>query len=210
MVHQSLLCRKRRDEDSSEDQLVAEGGVLSAPRASAAPTATTTTENDGRAPSLSPPPPPDGKFPDGTPPSPDGTMKERRPLGQAPPAQQQRENPLSPQPPSPSRTVQQDRRSQLDSFPGGKEAHLVPPEQPEQHQEPPPERAVPEGVLAAQTISHHLNMCLKYLSVVYRGLEVNDRNFSQLEPHYLTVVMLNSSLLKALHVAEAFQQHCLR
>eukprot|EP00927_Polykrikos_kofoidii_P019686 TRINITY_DN19226_c0_g3_i1.p1 TRINITY_DN19226_c0_g3~~TRINITY_DN19226_c0_g3_i1.p1 ORF type:complete len:1329 (+),score=260.05 TRINITY_DN19226_c0_g3_i1:172-3987(+) len=59
---------------------------------------------------------------------------------------------------------------------------------------------------AVQTAKHHLGVCLKLLGILYR----NDEELALQERLYLAMVMLNSALLKALHVADSFHVHCHR
>lgn len=67
----------------------------------------------------------------------------------------------------------------------------------------------------------HLQVCLKLLGILYRtdgegglqrGMTVKDGGSLAKNPGgdelYLAMVMLNSSLLKALHVVDSFQMHC--
>eukprot|EP00397_Hematodinium_sp_SG-2012_P017696 GEMP01018106.1.p1 GENE.GEMP01018106.1~~GEMP01018106.1.p1 ORF type:complete len:646 (+),score=146.66 GEMP01018106.1:523-2460(+) len=67
---------------------------------------------------------------------------------------------------------------------------------------------------ASQTMKHHLHICLKFVSLMYQHFEDRIKNASiedyEKDDQYLRVVMLNSSLLKALHVCESFQAHCVR
>jgi len=67
---------------------------------------------------------------------------------------------------------------------------------------------------ASQTMKHHLGICLKFVSLMYQHYEdrMKQDNVKDQEKdeRYLQVVMLNSSLLKALHVCESFQAHCVR
>eukprot|EP00929_Paragymnodinium_shiwhaense_P046166 TRINITY_DN23506_c0_g2_i1.p1 TRINITY_DN23506_c0_g2~~TRINITY_DN23506_c0_g2_i1.p1 ORF type:complete len:809 (+),score=233.99 TRINITY_DN23506_c0_g2_i1:134-2560(+) len=65
---------------------------------------------------------------------------------------------------------------------------------------------------------HHLEVCLKILGILYgsdEALGADDRQ-SDGNPNggadelYLSMVMLNSSLLKAMHVAKSFLEHCQR
>lgn len=86
---------------------------------------------------------------------------------------------------------------------------------------------------AVQTAKHHLSVCLKLLGIMYRNDEdgsspAPDRSSSEApssrqddsnsvwpsesrgDSLYLAMVMLNSALLKALHVADSFQLHCHR
>jgi len=84
---------------------------------------------------------------------------------------------------------------------------------------------------AVQTAKHHLSVCLKLLGIMYRNDEdpsTPDRSgcehalakqdeLGSIWPAetrgdslYLAMVMLNSALLKALHVADSFQLHCHR
>lgn len=76
---------------------------------------------------------------------------------------------------------------------------------------------------AVQIAKHHLSVCLKLLGIMYRNDEERSKGGSggPDEPStwpsesggdglYLAMVMLNSALLKALHVADSFQLHCHR
>merc|ERR1719199_1738452 len=83
---------------------------------------------------------------------------------------------------------------------------------------------------AVHTAKHHLSVCLKLLGIMYRNddddCSSQDRpgeTLSKLDEQltvwpsetrgdklYLAMVMLNSALLKASHVAESFQLHCHR
>lgn len=81
---------------------------------------------------------------------------------------------------------------------------------------------------AVQTAKHHLSVCLKLLAMMYRSdedgptadrcgeasLPAKTEDQSSVWPSdgngdslYLAMVMLNSSLLKAMHVADSFQNH---
>lgn len=89
---------------------------------------------------------------------------------------------------------------------------------------------------AVQIGKHHLSVCLKLLGIMYRNDEERSQrqrrgtvapnaspplfHMNDQEPStwpeggadslYLAMVMLNSALLKALHVADSFQMHCHR
>jgi len=67
---------------------------------------------------------------------------------------------------------------------------------------------------ASQTMKHHLHVCLKFVGLMYQHYEermkVGNIKDCDKDERYLQVVMLNSSLLKALHVCESFQAHCVR
>lgn len=67
---------------------------------------------------------------------------------------------------------------------------------------------------ASQTMKHHLHICLKFVGLMYQHYEerikVGTIKDCDKDERYLQVVMLNSSLLKALHVCESFQAHCVR
>lgn len=69
-------------------------------------------------------------------------------------------------------------------------------------------------VRAIRTGKCHLQVCLKLLGILYQGDE--DIGTSSWvggtvgDDLYLAMVMLNSSLLKALHVVDSFHMHCRR
>lgn len=91
--------------------------------------------------------------------------------------------------------------------------------------------AITSYVRAIQTGKHHLGVCLKLLGIMCRNDDdsplqdrsdesrqvstVDDQNLiwpseSRGDGLYLAMVMLNSALLKALHVTDSFQLHCHR
>merc|ERR1719162_2775433 len=91
--------------------------------------------------------------------------------------------------------------------------------------------AITSYVRAIQTGKHHLGVCLKLLGIMCRNdddspshdrsdeskqvSKLDDQNSiwpseSRGDGLYLAMVMLNSALLKALHVADSFQMHCHR
>jgi len=74
---------------------------------------------------------------------------------------------------------------------------------------------------SVQKAKHHLSVCLKLLGIMYRNDDdCSDRSSEDRfsvwpgetrgDKLYLAMVMLNSALLKALHVADSFQLHCHR
>merc|ERR1719210_468754 len=74
--------------------------------------------------------------------------------------------------------------------------------------------AVRQGCSRAVRIEKsHLQVCLKLLGILYRSdndcmAEDAMSEDARGDELYLAMVMLNSSLLKALHVVDSFQMHC--
>merc|ERR1719253_269508 len=66
-------------------------------------------------------------------------------------------------------------------------------------------RACESAVLSSQTLKHHLQMCLKLVGMMYGHHEARRDKEEASDQEYLTVVMMNSALLKALHVVDSFQ-----
>ncbi|CAE8643324.1 unnamed protein product, partial [Polarella glacialis] len=62
---------------------------------------------------------------------------------------------------------------------------------------------------AMQAARNHLQVCLKLLGILHRSGD-KATAVSKGDQLYLATVMLNASLLKALHVADSFQMHCHR
>ncbi|CAE8625650.1 unnamed protein product [Polarella glacialis] len=60
-----------------------------------------------------------------------------------------------------------------------------------------------------QAARNHLQVCLKLLGILHRSGD-KATAVSKGDQLYLATVMLNASLLKALHVADSFQMHCHR
>merc|ERR1719210_2722598 len=76
--------------------------------------------------------------------------------------------------------------------------------------------AVRQGCSRAVRIEKsHLQVCLKLLGILYRSdndcmAEDAMSDDARGDELYLAMVMLNSSLLKALHVVDSFHMHCQR